>query len=66
MALLLFGRKPTMEVSRFELDAKPAADQRQEPRRDEARTTMRAASETDEGDQRRDEPLEEPGYGHGV
>ena len=55
-----------MPVSPFEPEmAAPAADG-PAVRDADARTEMRASPPGDEEDQRRDDAIDEPGYGHGV
>ena len=55
-----------MKVSPFEMDAggaKPPVQPYEDPN---PRATVTAAPQDDEDEQRRDETVEEPGYGHGV
>jgi hypothetical protein len=55
-----------MQASRFEMEAERPAGQPQEQRTDpEARASLRAPGDGDD-ESRRDETIEEPGYGHGV
>jgi hypothetical protein len=56
-----------MQVNRFEMEPKGPAERRTEPRpEDRPAPTLRASDSGDGEDQRRDETIEEPGYGHGV
>ena len=56
-----------MQVNRFEMDPKGPADPRSEPPPDDGpAATLRASKHGDDQDQRPDETVEEPGYGHGV
>jgi hypothetical protein len=54
-----------MHVSPFESEVSPPVDEPPEPRQ-EGRTVARPAPSGDEGDPRREDTPEEPGYGHGV
>lgn len=65
MALLLLG--DNMKVGKFELDTPRQAEAAKEPRAEtETRPAVRAAGAAADDEQRREEPTEEPGYGHGV
>ncbi len=56
-----------MKVGRFELDTPRKAEAAREPRAEaETRPAVRAAGAAADDEQRREEPTEEPGYGHGV
>jgi hypothetical protein len=67
MALFILGAA-TMPVSPFEPDAnRRPTDGRHPPGHDAAvRPEMRAAPREEREEQRADETIEEPGYGHGV
>jgi hypothetical protein len=56
-----------MKVNRFTLDAAPPPGHRPPPaRREPDPQALRASPESGEENQRQEETLEEPGYGHGV
>jgi len=57
-----------MRVSPFEpeVPARPAEGQAGPLSEEEGRAEVRASPTTDDEDQRRDETIDEPGYGHGV
>jgi hypothetical protein len=54
-----------MKVSPFEMDAMPRGERQEEPP-GEAAPKAAAAPAEKEDTQRREDPTEEPGYGHGV
>ena len=56
-----------MQVRRFEFEPdRPATETHAPPPDVEAPASVRAAAVGDDLDQRSEEPIEEPGYGHGV
>lgn len=70
MALFVSGEDVIMNISRFEVEGPPAPASGAKPQR--AEVPVRAESRgapTDKDkkeDQGNEEPIEEPGYGHGV
>ena len=54
-----------MQVSPFESEVRPPVDEPPEQRQ-EGRAEARPAAPGEEGDPRREDTPEEPGYGHGV
>jgi hypothetical protein len=56
-----------MEPRRFEIEAERPAEPPTEQGKDPApHATVQASADGESEDQRRDETIEEPGYGHGV
>ena len=55
-----------MKVSAFEMDAGRAERPVQPYEDPTARTAVTVARQEDDKEERRDETIEEPGYGHGV